>query len=280
MTMDTTRLVTIEFSAYWLGVLCYVAAALFFAYGNFFHAGNKLKRAVHLVAAGLIPHAAAIAIHWQRSGHGPYLGSFESVSATIWCAEAFFVLMAALRPGLRPIGVVIAPMGFLLLAAGIMLDPAIHFLPPSFQTIWLVIHILFNKLALAAILMALGCAIFYLRTENRAPAPDSRLPPPETLDRLSYQFCGLCFVCWTMTIAAGSIWANKSWGRYWAWDPIELWSFVTWLLFGLYLHLRRFHGLRGRAAARLLIACFALVIFTLFASPFLSATIHREYLLM
>ena len=25
----------------------------------------------------------------------------------------------------------------------------------------------------------------------------------------------------------GAIWANESWGRYWAWDPKEAWALVT-----------------------------------------------------
>jgi len=277
-----TSILFIEFTAYWLAVALYTAAAIAFAWGVQFRADGRLTAAMSLLSAGLAPHGAAIMIHWQRSGHGPYLGSFESVSASIWTALAFFALIAWRRDSLRPLGLFVSPLSFLLLAAGIMLDPAIHYLPATFQTIWFVIHILFNKLALAAILMALGCAVFVLRanTDSASRFPASRLPPTEELDRLSQRFCGLCFVFWSITIIAGSIWANKSWGRYWAWDPIELWSFITWLLFGLYMHLRRFHGLRGRKAAWLLIACFALVVVTLFISPFVSQTIHREYLLM
>ena len=37
-------------------------------------------------------------------------------------------------------------------------------------------------------------------------------------------------------IFLGAIWANVSWGRYWGWDPKEVWALVTLLVYTLALH--------------------------------------------
>ena len=60
------------------------------------------------------------------------------------------------------------------------------------------------------------------------------------------RFTSFGFIFWSIMIGGRAIWADQSWGRYWAWDG-GTWSLITWLLFGAALHARRFHGLRGRA---------------------------------
>ena len=37
-------------------------------------------------------------------------------------------------------------------------------------------------------------------------------------------------------IFIGAVWANESWGRYWAWDPKEVWALVTFMVYGLAFH--------------------------------------------
>ena len=37
-------------------------------------------------------------------------------------------------------------------------------------------------------------------------------------------------------IFIGAVWANVSWGRYWGWDPKEVWALVTMLVYALALH--------------------------------------------
>ncbi len=58
------------------------------------------------------------------------------------------------------------------------------------------------------------------------------------------------FPLWTFgVLVAGPIWAEYAWGRYWGWDPKEVWSLVTWVVYAAYLHARATAGWRGRRAA-------------------------------
>lgn len=44
-------------------------------------------------------------------------------------------------------------------------------------------------------------------------------------------------------ILLGAMWANVSWGHYWAWDPKETWALITMTLYALPIHSAcRFRG--------------------------------------
>lgn len=278
--MNNPGFLQYEFSLYWLAVTLYIGSTVFFVTGIIFDKSKAIDLGLKTALVGLLPHATSILIRWYASGHGPYLTKFESISSSIWIAVAFYGFIALKMDRLKAVGVLVLPISFLLLGMGIMVNPEIEYLPASFQTIWLIFHIFFNKLALGAILIALGCSIFYLlKTKNGNKGFYAKLPDLATLDIYSYNFCGFCYVFWTITVIAGSIWAHKSWGRYWAWDPIETWSIITWLIFGVYMHLRRFHGLKERKAAIFMIGCFIMIILTLFLVPFITNTVHTEYLI-
>nr|MBF0223192.1 cytochrome c biogenesis protein CcsA [Desulfobulbaceae bacterium] len=185
------------------------------------------------------------------------------------------------KHSIKFIGVITLPCAFLMIGLGLMANPQIQNLPATFHTLWLIVHILFAKITVGSGFIALGCSIFYLIKAKKKSGNTfvQKLPDPVSLDSYSFQFFGMAFVFWTISVIAGAIWAHKSWGRYWAWDPIETWSLLTWLAFGIYMHLRRFHGLKEKKAAIFIICCFGLVILTLFLVPFITNTVHTEYML-
>ncbi|KUL54689.1 MULTISPECIES: c-type cytochrome biogenesis protein CcsB [unclassified Streptomyces] len=88
-----------------------------------------------------------------------------------------------------------------------------------------------------------------------------RLPSAASLDKFSYRLNAAIFPLWTFTIIAGAIWAGDAWGRYWGWDPKEVWSFITWVAYAGYLHARATAGWKGRKAAYLALIAFACWLF-------------------
>ncbi|MBB5122793.1 cytochrome c-type biogenesis protein CcsB [Streptomyces eurocidicus] len=88
-----------------------------------------------------------------------------------------------------------------------------------------------------------------------------RLPSAATLDKFAYRINATVFPLWTFTIIAGAIWAEAAWGRYWGWDPKEVWSFITWVAYACYLHARATAGWKGRKAAYIALFAFATYIF-------------------
>jgi len=276
--MDNLQLLRYEVILHWIAVSIYVISTIFFAYSVSFKKTSPLNTGVMAAMIGLIPHAIAIAIRWNVSGHGPYMSKYEVLTSHSWVAIVMFLLIVWKIPKLRAAGVVILPLSFLMMTIGLFTNPDISLLGPTLSGVWLVIHVIFNKLSAGGIIIALASSVLYLlKNKNEQKEFYQKLPSLEVLDAYSYKFIGFAFIFWTITVVAGSIWANQAWGRYWGWDPIETWSIITWLLFGLYLHLRHFFKWKGIKAAWLLIACFLSAIMSLYFIPFIIDTLHSSY---
>lgn len=60
----------------------------------------------------------------------------------------------------------------------------------------------------------------------------------QQLDHWGYRVISIGFIFLTIGILSGAVWANEAWGSYWNWDPKEIWAFITWTIFSIYLHSR------------------------------------------
>ena len=73
---------------------------------------------------------------------------------------------------------------------------------------------------------------------------------------------------------AGAIWAQYSWGRFWGWDPKEVWAFITWVAYAAYLHARATAGWKGRAAAYVALFGYATFIFNFVGINLFGSGLH------
>lgn len=96
----------------------------------------------------------------------------------------------------------------------------------------------------------------------------------KSLEKHFYRVCQVGFMVITAGIILGAVWANESWGRYWDWDPKETWAFITWLVYGVYIHGRIAGIFRGPTAAIWGIIGFNAVLFTLFGVSFVLPGLH------
>ncbi|MFB5082773.1 c-type cytochrome biogenesis protein CcsB [Symbiobacterium thermophilum] len=98
---------------------------------------------------------------------------------------------------------------------------------------------------------------------------------PKLLDEVSYRGIAVGFPLFTLGgLVFAMIWAQKAWGRYWAWDPKETWALITWLFYSGYLHMRIVRGWEGRAAAWVSALGFIIVLFTLVGVNLLVSGLH------
>ncbi len=100
------------------------------------------------------------------------------------------------------------------------------------------------------------------------------LPAAATLDGLAYRTIALGFLAWTFGVISGAMWAEQSWGRFWGWDPKETAAFLTWIAYAAYLHARATRGTRGRGAAWIGLASFAVLMFTYYAVNLVFVGLH------
>ena len=138
---------------------------------------------------------------------------------------------------------------------------------PIFKSLWLTVHVGTIFLGNGMFAIAFLAAIMYLIQEHqikrkRLGSFYSRLPSLATLDTLNYHSLIYGFPFLTLGMITGSIYAQYALGKYWQWDPKEVWSLITWLFYGALLHERLVVGWRGRRAAFMSIICFCILIFT------------------
>lgn len=276
--MENHDLLKYEVILHWTAVFFYILASVCFIQGVIFDKTRSLSFGVKFIGAGLLPHTLALLVRWSYVLHGPYLLKYEVLSSNAWIVLVFFIYIYYRHPRFRFSGMFIAPLSFLMIGFGLFTDLSIKRLPPTFENVWLFFHILFAKLAAGAFLIALAMlAVYYLKMRKANFKFLERLPQVDLLDEYMYKFIAFGFCFWTITIAAGAIWAHQSWGRYWGWDPVETWSLITWLLFGAYLHLRLFFNWTGVKGAVFLFFAFLVSILTIFFLPFLVSSLHSEY---
>lgn len=228
-------------------------------------------------ASGLAVHVAGIAALWVAVGHGPFVSRFENLSSYAFATSALTLALVWRRPDLTAVRAVSYPVAFLLLGLGLYSGAGVSVLPPTFTGVWLVLHVCFYFLAFGTAVVSVGASVLILvgRTPVRGAAGEGS--DPEQLDGLAYRYGGLAFAFWGIGMLTGAIWANNAWGRYWGWDPVESWSLLTWLVFGIYLHLRRFYAWKGARAAWLMVVCFAFAIISLFGTSLVTQSIHSVY---
>ncbi len=212
-----------------------------------------------LVAAGMALHTVLVAWRWMATGHIPTIGNFENALFGGW----FIVAVTAWAAwGERHTAVAAAalPFALLVLGGGALSDTSPQPFVASLNSFWLYIHIFFAWLAYGAYTVACGAGIVYLaRTRRGREHPREALA---RLDELMFRSTAFGFVVDAVMIAAGAIWAKDLWGSYWSWDPVETWSLLSWIVYGLALHLRTTLGWRGRPLAWVLVVAIVTVIVT------------------
>jgi ABC-type transport system involved in cytochrome c biogenesis permease subunit len=79
----------------------------------------------------------------------------------------------------------------------------------------------------------------------------------------------------TAGIFIGAVWANVSWGRYWGWDPKEVWALITLMIYAIPLHYRSLPSFRrSEVFNRYLAIAFLTVLATYFGVNLLLGGMH------
>lgn len=226
------------------------------------------KAALCLAIGGFLFHTANIAVRYVQGGHIPVTNMHEAASFFAWCTVIlFFFHEYRYKPGL--LGSFIMPVVFILMFSSSVFPREIQTLSPVLKSYWFGIHVVLAFLGDAAFALACMVGVMYLIQERYVKSKHlsglfNKLPSLQVLDEINYHLITLGFPLLTLAMITGVIWANTAWGTYWRWDPKEVWSLITWLIYALVLHLRHTIGWRGKKAAILSIAGFAIVIFAFF----------------
>ncbi|MEU4198231.1 cytochrome c biogenesis protein CcsA [Kribbella sp. NPDC026611] len=201
---------------------------------------------VNLTVLAAVLHGADLLTRGLLVGRAPLSNLFEFTVAASFVATISYLVIGRRTGQLRELGLLaLLPItSAMFLAVSTLYKAPQQDLPPSLQSYWIGIHVTAAAIGVGSVTIgAVGCAA-QLKAQ-RAGRPDL-LPRAEKITSAAFAFA---FPVWTFAVTTGAIWANYAWGRYWGWDPKEIWAFVSWVMLAAYLHSRRTAGVKKRTLA-------------------------------
>lgn len=267
-----------ELMFFWAAVSLYGVSTFSYIFGMIAKQEKLFTIGLYSAAAGFIPHTVAIALRWSATGITPFIDISESLTLGTFMAVLIFVTFQLFSKRVRPLGVLVIPVVFVLLGwAGTLMKEVATSLSPALQSGWIWVHIVGASSGFASVLVAAGIGLLYLLKQRKPGGIYDKLPDLDALDMLSYRFVAGGFIMYGLMMVSGCFWSNQVKGNYWGWDPVEVWSLVSWLVYGIYLHLRITFGWRGTKLAWYALIALIFMIVSYWGIPFGVETFHSGF---
>ena len=207
-----------------------------------------------------------LCVLWYGRGVFPATNGAEALMLLV-----LFVLLLAVALGrnkrfvlLSRLLVVVAAMFFVVAALGLNDNSDVQ---PILRTPLLGIHVTTIIIAYALLACTAVNAVVALCTKD-----EKRKAQQALLGRLLLYPATMLLAC---GIFIGAVWANISWGRYWGWDPKEVWALVTLLVCSMGFHSHSLRFISKPVAFHIFcIVAFLAVLFTFFGVNWLLGGLH------
>ena len=211
-----------------------------------------------------------IILRWIISGHIPVSNGFETMLAISAVSIIFSIVFHRQKGNTVSMGYLISGLALLVAMMGDS-NPEITPLMPVLSSPLLSIHVMSVMISysLFAIMMLNGISAEILyRNGNRK----------NDISNLEMQSRVILYPAVFMLVFGifiGAIWANISWGRYWGWDPKEVWALITMLIYSSALHADSITCFRKQMFFhRFCILAFLSVLITYFGVNFILGGMH------
>lgn len=243
---------------------------------------NYLQRfGFFVLLAGFICHTILIVYGSIQAGHMPVSNLRETLFFAGWAVAGVFLILHY-KFNLKILGVYAAPFVTLIVVIASQIPGAAAQPPAIYKNFWLISHVTAIFIGEAAFALACGLGILYLLQEHSIKTKKQRflfkrLPSLELLDTTGYASIVIGFTMLTLGLITGFVFAKAQWGRFWSWDPKEVWSAITWIFYAALLHERLTVGWRGRRSAIMAIVGFAVLLFTFLGVNFFLEGHHGDF---
>ncbi len=225
-----------------------------------------------VVWLGIMVHVTSVVLRGLSAGRFPFGNLYEYITEI----TMFTMIVAAFylqRKDLRVLWPwVLTPILALLFFGGTKLYVDSAPVVPALKSYWRAIHVGSVSIG-ASIGMVSGVASLLYLLRMWQPVGKA-LPSAKTLDAIAYRTIIVTVPVFGLGIVLGAIWAESAWGRFWAWDPKETVSLITWMLYAAYLHARATAGWRDAKAAWINILGLATMVFNLFFINLVVSGLH------
>ncbi|MDR0558550.1 MAG: cytochrome c biogenesis protein CcsA [Prevotellaceae bacterium] len=171
------------------------------------------------------------------AGRLPFSNGYETMLLIAWCSMFISIIFGKKISFLIPFGFLLSGCALLVTHIGAM-NPKITPLVPVLSSPLLSVHVsvimfsytLFGFVALNSITSIAGLIFFRKKAAKKTV---------EMLERNKI-YSLICLYPAVFLLGSGifigAIWANVSWGRYWGWDPKEVWALITFMIYSFIFH--------------------------------------------
>jgi ABC-type transport system involved in cytochrome c biogenesis permease subunit len=220
---------TIQGLLIYLTIAAYLLAFVITVVAGRRKAGHTLFLAAFLLAV------VSYLYRWYDSGHVPLQNLFEVfLFLGVACYPISWFCRRFLRIGGQWTDILIGVI--VLFPAGFVFHAQTMQLPPALQSWLFVPHVAVYMVSYVFMFKAMFQAFEELLVK---PKLDAAWLPPE---QATYELIAIGFPLLTLGLVLGSWWGKLAWGDYWGWDPKELWSLASWLVYLGYFHWRYMFG--------------------------------------
>jgi len=217
------------------GLLIYAAIAAYVL--AFVTSLLQCRKAGHILYIfGFIIAVLAFGYRWYHVQHVPLQNLFEVfLCLGMICYPTSLFCRRILCVGGRYSDMLIG--AIVLFPAGFIFSARPQQLPPALQSWLFAPHVAVYMLSYILMAKATFQALFQL-TGKSYDGTEALLPP----EQATYRMICAGFPMLTLGLVLGSWWGKLAWGDYWGWDPKELWSLASWLVYVGYFHFRYMFG--------------------------------------
>ena len=204
-----------------------------------------------------VAHTVYFFWRWQVVGYIPMANQFEFGMSFALGISICYIVMRFKWQWITSVGM---PATVALMMYASTRSMEVRELMPVLRSPWFSVHIATAVVAYAAFALAACAGLKYLYLMKKGESEDGSLLVE--IDHVSYRLIALGMLFFTIVILSGSLWAVDAWSAFWSWDPKELWSLITWIVYAIYLHQRLRRDWRGKRCAILAIFAIGVVLFT------------------
>lgn len=214
---------------------------------------------------------------WMESGHPPLVTRYESLTLLVWFLLGAYMIINRFLFRSPLVLATVALVSALLLGWASTVPHSISLPTAALDSGWLYVHASFAASGKAILIMAAALSVVFLLGRERTLQSESLAgmsPDFQALPGHVTNLVMLGLTLWSVMVISGAMWAHDAWGRYWAWDPIETWALIGWLLFGAVLHSRIGFKVSDRVFCWLVFIAGLFVVLLLWGVHLLYMTMH------
>lgn len=249
-------LLTMELRLFYLVVVLYIVSFLVYCFALIRPSSSIVASRILLL--GAVCHTVLILFRTFEADRPPFQTLYESLSWFSWSVVIAYLYVSrrwrhVFLPGAVVAAIAIGASMYALLSTKESLSPKITPLFPALQSSWFFWHVSLSFLSYAVFVVSFSVEISYLvfnalLKRGRGTAYGLNSSSIDAFHKSAHDLVLFGFPLLTFCLISGGLWAEQAWGRYWSWDPKEVWSLITWTVFTLYLHsmtLPKWRGYRG-----------------------------------